>query len=302
LPAKLNAQVKILNVQPVTGHKCLLGESPLWDHHKKMIVWIDILRGEIHEYIPDKKLHRTLSVGEFVGSVGLCRGGDLIAALHSGFGIINRSTGAIKKIASPEDDLDNRFNDGKCDPAGRYYAGTMSMSKQLGKGSFYKLEKDGSVRKILTRLSIPNGMAWSIDHCTFYHIDTPTSQICAYDYDISTGSISNRRAIITIPPGEGPPDGMTIDADGMLWIAHWNGGKISRWNPGTGNQILSILLPVSNVTSLTFGGDDFSDIYITSATASLNEEQVKQQPLAGSIFLIKQSGFRGLKTFEFADI
>jgi sugar lactone lactonase YvrE len=300
--SKLKASIKIVEAQPVIEHKCLLGEGPVWDHHNRVIIWVDILKGESHEYNPYEKTFYTLSVGECIGSVALCKDGNFIAALQSGFAIINRRTGQIKKIFNSGDDLDIRFNEGKCDPAGRFFAGTMSMSKKKGKGSFYKLETDGIVTKVLDGLSIPNGMAWRADNKIFYHIDTPTSQVCSYDYDIKTGNISNKKTVITIPSNEGFPDGMTIDTEGMLWIAHWNGGQISRWNPDSGEKLLSIPLPVSNVTSCNFGGDDMSDIYITSARVILNDEEIKQQPLAGSLFIIKNSGFYGFKSFEFAGI
>jgi sugar lactone lactonase YvrE len=154
----------------------------------------------------------------------------------------------------------------------------------------------------LNGLSIPNGMAWSPDDRIFYHIDTPTSEVCSYDFDIKTGNISNKKAVIKIPSDEGFPDGMTIDTEGMLWIAHWNGWQISRWNPNSGEKLLSIPLPVSNVTSCSFGGDDRSDIYITSARVTLTDEQIKQQPLAGSLFVIKNSGFYGFNTFKFEGV
>ncbi|WP_227990552.1 SMP-30/gluconolactonase/LRE family protein [Flavisolibacter ginsenosidimutans] len=284
----------------VLEHQCQLGEGPVWDFEKRIIIWIDILKGEIHEHSPVEKWHRVLPVREMIGSVALCKDGDFIAALQSGFAFINRSSGEIKKIIDPEEHLSgNRFNEGKCDPARRFFAGTMSLSKQQKQGSFYMLKADGSVEKKLENLSVPNGMAWSLDHQTFYQIDSPISEVRSYDYDIGTGNFSNKKVIINIPKEDGVPDGMTIDNEGMLWIAHWNGWQISRWNPHTGRKLGSVSLPVANVTSCTFGGDELNDLYITSARAGLTETELNEQPLAGSVFVLKNSGYKGEEAFVF---
>ena len=284
----------------VLEHQCQLGEGPVWDFEKGTIIWIDILKGEIHEHSPVEKWHRILPVYEMIGSVALCIDGNFIAALQSGFAFINRSTGEIKKIADPEAHLpDNRFNEGKCDPAGRFFAGTMSLSKKKEQGSFYMLKGDGSVEKKLENLSVPNGMAWTLDHRTFYQIDSPTSEVLSYDYDIKTGNFSNKKIIITIPKKDGIPDGMTIDSEGMLWIAHWSGWQISRWNPATRQKLGFIPMPVANVTSCTFGGDELNDLYITSAKAGLTENELNEQPLAGALFILKNVGCKGEKAFVF---
>lgn len=289
-----------LRLNIVLNYKCLLGEGPVWDAEQKTIIWIDILKGEIHEYSPEEKWHRILSVHEMIGSVAVCKDGNLIAALQSGFAFIHRITGEIKRINDPEEHLpDNRFNEGKCDSAGRFFAGTMSLSKKSAQGSFYMLNPNGSVEKKMEKLSIPNGMAWSPDHRIFYHIDSPASKIAFYDHDSKTGDFTAKKTIIEIPKEDGFPDGMTIDEDGMLWIAHWNGWQITRWNPDTGKKLLRIALPVANVTSCTFGGDDLQDIYITTARANLSDEELKHQPLAGSLFVIRNKEYKGIRAFEF---
>lgn len=141
-------------------------------------------------------------------------------------------------------------------------------------------------------------MAWSGDRQTFYHIDTPAAEVISYQYDCQTGNIRGGETVIRIPLQDGLPDGMTIDSEGMLWIAHWNGWQITRWNPGNGKKLLHVSLPVANVTSCTFGGDDLQDIYITTASVNLTEEEMRKQPLAGSLFVIKNSGYIGMKAFE----
>ena len=279
---------------------CLLGEGPVWDAVQKVICWIDIVNGEIHEYSPEKKIHKTIPVHQMIGTIAVCKDGNFIAALQNGFAFINRQSGEIKMINDPENHLpNNRFNDGKCDPAGRFWAGTMSLTDEPDKGNLYSLEKDGRIKKQIGNVSISNGIAWSIDETILYYIDTPTFEIVAYNYEKSTGLISNKKVIIKIDKEEGAPDGMTIDTEGMLWIAHWDGWQVTRWNPATGQKLLAIKLPVARVTSCTFGGDNLEDLYITSAKVGLSEAALKMQPLAGSLFIIPACGYKGILAFEF---
>jgi sugar lactone lactonase YvrE len=284
----------------VVEHNCLLGEGPVWDAKQKIICWVDILNGIIHTYSPDQNIHATIPVYQMAGAVAFCTDGNFIAALQNGFAFIDSNTGAIKMTGDPENHLPgNRFNDGKCDPAGRFWAGTMALSEETGAGSLYMLGKDLTAVKKIGNVSISNGMAWSADHTTFYYIDSPSFKVVAYDYDKITGAITNQRTIITIAATDGCPDGMTIDTDGMLWIAHWDGWQVTRWDPATGGKLFHFSLPVSKVTSCTFGGDNLQDLYITSASTGLSEEALKKQPLAGALFVIPDCGFRGMPAFEF---
>jgi sugar lactone lactonase YvrE len=287
-------------IEIVVDHACLLGEGPVWDGKQKMIYWIDILHGIIHEYSPEKKSHRFIEVQQMIGSFAFCADGNFIAALQNGFAFINRINGEIKMIADPESHLpDNRFNEGKCDPAGRFWAGTMAVSEERGAGNVYTIHNDLSPAKKIGDVTISNGMAWSTDHKTFYYIDTPTFEIVAYDYDKSSGQISNKRTIIKIANEDGCPDGMTIDNEGMLWVAHWDGWQITRWNPHNGEKLYSIKLPVARVTSCTFGGDNFEDLYITSAKVGLTKNELENQPFAGCLFVLRDCGFKGMPAFEF---
>lgn len=284
----------------VLKHTCLLGEGPVWDAEENIICWIDILNGELHQFSPVLKTHSIIAVKEMIGSFALCSNGDFIAALQNGFAFIDRTTGAINRIANPELHLPgNRFNDGKCDPAGRFWAGTMSLTETPLAGNVYLLDKDLVVTKKIEQVSISNGMAWSRNCQTFYYIDTPTYSIVAYDYNNITGEITNKKVVIQIPEREGFPDGMTIDEDGMLWIAHWNGWQVARWNPATGEKLYAIKIPVAKVTSCTFGGADLNDLYITTAKVDLTEMELKQQPLAGGIFVVPNCGFKGLPAVKF---
>jgi len=289
-----------LKIEVVLDHQCLLGEGPVWDAKRKLIYWIDILRGEIHEFSPEKKTHRALKTNEIIGSVGLCANGNLIAAMKSGFAFIDRISGEIKMINNPESYITgNRFNEGKCDPGGRFLAGTMSLTEKPKAGSLYALETDLSFTKKIGEVSVSNGMSWSPGHEIFYYIDTPTFEIASYDYDKTSGEINNKKVVIKIPRDDGPPDGMTIDNEGMLWVAHWDGWQITRWNPLTAEKLFAIKLPVKKVTSCAFGGENLEDLYITSASVELAGDEKKAQPLAGSLFVIKNTGFKGIEGFEF---
>jgi sugar lactone lactonase YvrE len=284
----------------VLEHKCLLGEGTLWDPKRKTVCWIDILKGEIHEYHPATGIFKSIALGQMIGSVAVCKDGNFVAALKNGFGKVQRDSGDLKMIADPESHLSgNRFNDGKCDPAGRFWAGTMSHTDEPEKGSLYVLDNDLKVSRKIENVSISNGLAWSRDHKTFYYIDTPTFSVAAYDYEQKTGNILHKRIVIRIPREDGSPDGMTIDGEGMLWIAHWDGWQITRWDPATGKKILSIAFPAARVTCCCFGGEDFQDLYVSTARNGLSEEQLENQPLAGSLFVIKNVGFNGLPAFEF---
>ncbi len=275
-------------MEVLTAHRCLLGEGPIWDARRKSLFRVDILQGEIHEYRPSDGHFHTISVGEYVGAVAPYRDGSLMAALKSGIVLLDPDTGAREAVGHPEAHLPgNRYNDGKCDPAGRFWVGSMSLQEEPGVGSLYMIDHDGSIIRQLEGVTISNGLAWSNDHHTMYYIDTPTFEVAAFDYDLSTGAISNRRVAIRIPESEGYPDGMTIDREGCLWIAHWDGWQVTRWNPDTGRKLKHLPMPVSRVTSCTFGGDTGNDLYITSARTGLSVEELGRQPLAGAVFVVR---------------
>ncbi len=280
----------------------LLGEGPVWDAGKKLICWLDILNGIVHQYDPLTSVYSEIRVHQMIGSFAVCNNGDLVAGLHHGFAFISRPDGKLKMIVDPESEIPtNRFNEGKCDPAGRFWAGTMAISEILHQGNVYVLDRDLKCRKQIEHVSISNGLAWSLDHKTLYYIDTPSFEVVSYDYDISSGEISNKKSVIKINvKEEGYPDGMTIDEEGMLWIGHWDGWQVARWNPLTGEKIGSIKLPASRVTSCTFGGENLDDLYITTARVGLTEEALTEQPLAGDFFVVKNCGFKGLPAFEFS--
>lgn len=276
--------------------RCLLGEGPVWDHFNEMLIWTDIERKEVHSYHLKSDGFSTTVFEKKIGAVCLASGGGYIAAVTDGFAEIAMGKGVIKMLVEIKEP-GNRFNDGKCDVSGRFWAGTTSMTDLPGRANLYSLEPGLKIQKRLQHVSISNGMAWSLDNLIFYYIDTPTKEVVSYDFDVVTGGLSNRKRVFSIVHGY--PDGMTIDDEGMLWIAIWDGWKVIRVNPVSGVQITEILLPVSKVTSCVFGGKNMTDLYVTTARMGLSDEELNVQPLAGALFVIRGSGCKGMSAFEY---
>ncbi len=287
-------------VELVLDHKSFLGEGPIWDRRRHSVCWVDIVNGEIHEWFPASKSFRTLPVHQMIGAVAICENGNLLAALKNGIAIIDREKGEIEHIIHPEAHIQhNRYNDGKCDPRGRFWIGSMSVDELPDLGTVYMLDEELNLARKIENTSISNGMAWSPDQRHFYYIDSPTSAVVCYNYDVHTGEIYDKSVVVRIDEAEGYPDGMTIDDEGMLWVAHWGGWQVSRWNPFTGEKLFQLPIPAENVTSCVFGGEGLQDLYITSAKKGLTKKQLEEQPLAGSLFVWKNSGFKGLPASEY---
>lgn len=275
----------------------VLGEGAIWDAEQQVLYWVDIDPGLVHIYDPVTRKDRSLSVGQPVGTVVKRKSGGLMLAVRNGFMSLDVKTGTTSLIATPQDHSpDNRFNDGKCDPAGRFWAGTMETPSR--KGALFRLDTDLSVHKMLDNVGCSNGIVWSFDKKTMYYIDSNTRKIDAFGYDDATGAISNRHTIVTVQESYGSPDGMTMDADQKLWVAHWDGGCVCRWDPSTGQLLQKIQLPVSRPTSCAFGGPNLDILYITSASTELEPAALAQQPEAGGLFSFRP-GVRGLPALSF---
>lgn len=272
----------------------LLGEGPVWDEQSQSIYWVDILNAILHHYHPATGAYRDWELPSMLGAVACCEDGRMIAALQTGFAFLDLESGALEPILDPEAHLpNNRFNDGKCDPLGRFWAGTMDLSEKRGAASLYMLDHDLSCTPKVSGVTISNGLAWTSDARTLYYIDTPSRSVVAFDYDLAFAKISNPRTVLEIPAEEGFPDGMTIDTAGKLWIAHWDGWQVARWDPLSGKKLDSIRLPAARITSCTFGGRELEDLYISSAKVGLSAPQLAEQPLAGSLFVIKNCECKG---------
>jgi len=285
-----------------------LGEGPAWDAVAGRLYWVDIRAGVLHCYDPQSGSDQSRSFEEPVGCVAPCNpswkspggsSGEVVLALKSGLILYDPLRNDWNYLVQPEAHLPgNRFNDGKCDPAGRFLAGTMDDAEIEASGSLYFYSPDGTLRVLLKGARISNGLTWSVDGKTFYYIDTPTRQVTAFDYSLSSGDIANPRPVVTVPAEIGWPDGMTADAEGMLWVAMWGGAKLTRWDPITGKLLEVIPIPAMNVTACVFGGSDLTELYVTSARKGLSTEQLADYPLSGGLFRIR-TDTRGLPTFRF---
>lgn len=290
----------MLKAELVLRAQAITGEGPLWDNDLNQLWWVDIPAGEIRRFnLATGTDQVVVSIGQSIGAVVRRRKGGLLVAAQHGFFFVDAATGALTPITDPEADLPgNRFNDGKCDPAGRFWAGTMDIGvRRKGVGALYRLDADLSCHTMVTDVSISNGLAWSPDQHTMYYADTMTGTVDAFDYDVATGDIANRRPIVRI--AEGGPDGMAVDAKGNLWVAQWGGWQVGCYDPATGKKIEEIAVPAAQTASCAFGGAELNTLYITTAREGFSGDRVLREPLAGSLFAVKP-GVRGLPAMDFA--
>jgi sugar lactone lactonase YvrE len=272
--------------------KTTLGEGPAWDSKTQTLYWLDILEKRI--YAGTRILAQ---MDDLIGCLAPCKSGHLLLGKRSCFADFEPDTAQLTVLGSLAESPANRLNDGKCDPAGRFLAGTMDMNEKDATGALYSFDGQQTTR-LLDGIRISNGLTWSVDHKTFYFIDTPTREVKAFDYDLATGQIANPRAAIYVPESLGWPDGMTSDADGNLWIAIWGGAQITKWNPNTGKLLEQIRMPALHTSSCVFGGKDMNELYITSARLGMSEADLKKYPLSGGLFKVN-TNVVGMKTFEF---
>lgn len=265
-----------------------LGEGPLWDWREECLWWVDILGQALHRFDPASRSSTRFDVGRPIGTVVVRESGGLVIACADGFHAFDPNTQSHEALGDPEADLPgNRFNDGKCDPRGRLWAGTMSMREETGRGTLYSLEPAGDVRRRLGGVTCSNGIVWTADESTMYFIDSPTRRIDAFDYDAASGDLTNRRCAVEVPAELGIPDGMAIDSAGMLWVGMWGGWHVVAFDPRSGREVSRVRLPTANVTACAFGGRDLRDLYITTASVGLSPDDVHRQPLAGGLFRVR---------------
>jgi sugar lactone lactonase YvrE len=259
-----------------------LGEGPFWDAATSRLGWVDILQSAVHRFDPVTGEDLAVDVGQHVGAAVPRAGGGLVLAVAGGFALLDDG-GTVTPLA----DLTKpgmRMNDGKVDPRGRFIAGSMAYDESPGAGSLYRLDPDRSVHVLVEGVTVSNGLAWTADGGTLYYVDTPTRGVDAFDYDLDSGAVANRRRAFTIPEEHGFPDGMTIDDEGHLWVAFWGGWAVRRY-AADGTPLAVVELPVSQVTSCAFGGADGGDLYITCATPTeADGAGDTPQPHAGGLF------------------
>lgn len=281
-----------MNAELLFDARATLGEGTTWDAKTQTLYWVDILEKKIYA---DTELF--IDLDEFIGCLAPCKNGHLILGKRASFVDLEPATAQQTVLYTLTESANNRMNDGKCDPAGRFLAGTMAMDEKQKAGNLYSFNgKDAEV--LIPNVTISNGMAWSPNHKTFYYIDTPTREVKAFDYDLKTGKIANPRIAITIPKSFGWPDGMTSDTQGNVWIALWGGAQITKWNPNTGQLLEKISVPALNTSCCAFGGKNMNELFITSARHGMSNEEIKKYPLSGGLFKVI-TNVEGMGTFEF---
>ena len=276
-----------------------LGEGPVWDAASRVLYWVDIYNHRIHRFDPAAGRDEVLRLPEIVTSVVPTRTGRLLVSLRHDLATLDPSSGELTRTLTLEADRPgNRFNDGKVDARGRFWIGTMSADEPE-QGSLYRYDPDGSVRTMVTGLTISNGMGWSPDRKVFYHTDSPTRRIFAYAHDEESGEITDRRLFADLSADSSFPDGLTVDAEGCIWSAQWDGWCVIRFAPD-GREIDRVQLPVQRPTSCCFGGPDLRTLYITSASVGLSEREIQACPLSGDLFWM-EADVPGLPSDPFGD-
>ncbi len=280
-----NAQVK---AELLYEAGATLGEGPVWDHRIGVLYWVDIEGCKLHSHNPETGQNHSWDFDGMLGAVVPADDGSLVLAHEQGLLRLDRTNQQAKYLgwlANAHTKL--RFNDGKCDPYGNLWIGTMDKQLAPQAGNLYRVDGRGNATVILKGTTVSNGMAWSEDHRFYYYIDSETYELWRFDYDVEHASISNKKVAFNIPREYGAADGMSIDRDGNLWIAHWGGSCIRCWDPASGRVLRKMAVDAPHVTSCCFGGRDLDTLFITTARSGLTNEQLAKYPLSGGLFSCK---------------
>jgi len=278
--------------EQLTGPVAYHGEGPVWSERWGGLRWVDMLAGDVLALRPDGGVERR-HVGTIAAALRPRRGVGAVIGVERGFAL-EESGGTLTTLAELWTDTGVRMNDGGCDPDGRFYCGSMAYDKTPGAGALHRLDPDGSTRVVLDHVTISNGLEWSPDGSRAYYNDTETYRVDVFDYDRDAGLV-NRRVFAQVPPGEGRPDGLTVDAEGGVWVALNHSGTVRRYTPeGTPDAVVEV--PPRQVTACTFGGERLDELFITT---SREDMEPGDDPLAGSLFRATP-GVHGLPVREFA--
>jgi L-arabinonolactonase len=287
-----------MQISCVCDAKAILGEGPYWDVIDQRLYWVDIKGKLIHRFDPATGKDETWSTPEVVGSLAVRAKGDLVVALQSGLYFFDLSTSeASPVVLPPGHPSHNRFNDGKVDRQGRFWAGSMDDLEKEPSGGLFRLDTNLSCRQLVDQITISNSLCWSPDSRTLYYSDSRQGTVWAWDFDADSGDISNRRAFIELPSNDGAPDGATVDVEGYIWLAVWGAWEVRRYDPN-GRLDRTVSMPVRQPSCPMFGGPGLETIFVTSASKGLSEEQLLEQPQAGSLFAF-QPGVKGLPEMRF---
>jgi sugar lactone lactonase YvrE len=279
-----------MRAEQVTGPVAYHAEGPVWSASWGGLRWVDMLAGDVLSMREDGGVDRQ-HVGEVAAVLRPRRGGGAVIGVQRGFALEDPD-GTLNHLEPLWSDPDLRMNEGGCDPDGRFYCGSMAYDQRPGAGSLYRLDPDGSVRVVLTDVTISNGLEWSPDGTLAYYVDTPTGRVDVFDYDTDRG-LTGRRPFAH--PDTGNPDGLTVDAEGGVWVALYGGAAVHRYTPD-GRLDETVELPTPNVTACTLGGPDLGRLYITTSAENLDRAA---EPLAGSLFAV-DVGVHGRPVREFA--
>ena len=289
-----------MRIEVLVDVKTTLGEGPLWDVDEQRLYWIDSFDGRVFRCAADGRELRAWDVPQKIGSMCLRRGGGAVLSLQRGFHFLDFGTGEVTAIHDPEPDKpNNRINDGKVDRQGRFVAGSMDTMEEGPNGALYRLDPNLDVTKLEAGIVVSNGPCWSPDGRTFYFTDTWSGQISAYDYDLGTGGISNKRCFTRMAHEGAGFDGATVDVEGGVWSALVYVGKLVRYNPdGSVDRIIE--MPVKKITSVMFGGPDLDILYVTSMAKPPLPRFPADPALRGALFAIHGLGLRGIAEPRFA--
>ena len=284
--------MKNIEVETLTDIEADLGEGPVWSPEDQTIYWIDVTQRKIFRHGLATKKTETFAVSGMPGSIALRKRGGIVAAFRTGPVLIDLISGQETRLPSGIDFGKERFNDGKCDRRGRFFAGTMDKTMRDAIGGLYRIDPDHSVTKVGDGIRLSNGIGWSPDDRVMYHCDSRPGYVYAYDYDIDTGTPRNRRVHLDLTKADYHPDGCTVDAEGFLWLAEVGSSNVGRYAPD-GRRVGGITLPTPRVTSVMFGGPKLETLFITTMRYNLSPEESARQPLAGRLFVC-EPGVKGL--------
>lgn len=282
------------------AERCDLGEGPHWNAATARLTYVDIDAGTLHELDPVHGTAVAAAVGPPISfAVPVAGGGGRVCGTGGDLTLLDAGEKPLGTLLVEGGRPGNRMNDGKADPAGRLWFGSMSLDRTTGAAAFYRLDADGLVT-IDGSVTISNGLDWDLERQRMYYVDSPQQRIDQLDFDVASGEVENRRTFAAIDPHDGLPDGLTVDADGGVWVALFGGGAVRRYDPG-GEMVETVPLPVTCPTCPAFGGADLSTLFVTTSRHRLSDAQRAEQPLAGAL-LVVDAGVRGRAGNPVADV
>ena len=283
----------MIQIEPIGNTRSQWGEGPIW--WQDALYYVDIEGHQVHRFDPKDGGERSWNVGARVGTVVPRESGGLVIAGDHGLSFLDEETGALTHLTDPEQDKpNNRFNDGKCSPDGRFFAGTISLTKKTGDAKLYRLDPDLTIHEAFAPVTNSNGIAWSADGKTVFYIDTPRKEVLAFDYE-ENGHLRNLRSVVSTAHLDSSPDGMTIDTNGNLWVAFCHGACVVCFNPESGEELLRVKLPCLETTACAFGGPELADLYVTTG---VHKSEVEEN--AGRLFVIRGLGVKGVPSNAFS--